>query len=124
MPLVERMKPWLLVAMVALPECEMDRKTAGGRILDDALARGAMAEGKEVVGLETMLEQLDAMASLPMDFHVRGLVDTLALGDRMADVSETMIQLYEEGRIDMIFPDAGLCLRTNRPRRWAGDPYG
>ena len=104
MPLVERMKPWLLVAMVALPECEMERKNAGGEILDADLAREAQEAGKELIGLETMVEQLDAMASLPLDFHVRGLVDTIALGDRMADVNETMIELYEDGQIGMIFP--------------------
>ena len=36
-----------------------------------------------MAGLETASEQLRAMASLPMEFHIRGLVDTLKLGDRM-----------------------------------------
>ena len=44
------------------------------------------------------------MASLPMDFHVKGLVDTLKLGDRMDDVIETMIVLYVSGDTGMFWP--------------------
>ena len=102
--LVDRMKPWLVAAMVALPECETARKRAGAEILDIALARRAVAAGKELVGLETIVEQLDAMASLPMEFHVRGLVETVALGARIDDVIETMIVLYDAGRTGLVWP--------------------
>ena len=102
--LVDRMKPWLVSAMVALPECEMARKQAGQPILDIALAERAEAAGKTVVGLETIVEQLEAMASLPMAFHVRGLVETIALGDRIDDVIETMIALYDDGRTGLVWP--------------------
>ena len=60
--------------------------------------------GKELVGLETIIEQFEAMASLPMEFHVRGLVDSVALGDRVDDVIETMIELYDEGRTGAVWP--------------------
>ncbi|RKF07367.1 polysaccharide biosynthesis protein GumN [Oceaniradius stylonematis] len=102
--LVDRMKPWLVAAMVALPECEMARKQAGQPILDIALAERAEAAGKELVGLETIVEQLEAMASLPMAFHVRGLVETIALGDRIDDVIETMIALYGDGQTGLVWP--------------------
>lgn len=102
--LIDRMKPWLVAAMVALPECETARKRAGAEILDIVLARRAQAAGKELVGLETIVEQFDAMASLPMAFHVRGLVETVALGARIDDVIETMIALYEAGRIGLVWP--------------------
>ena len=102
--LVDRMKPWLVAGMIALPECETARKQAGATILDIQLARDAEAAGKQLIGLETIVEQLDAMASLPMDFHVRGLVETVALGDHIDDVIETMITLYDEGRIGLVWP--------------------
>jgi uncharacterized protein YbaP (TraB family) len=44
------------------------------------------------------------MASLPMDFHMKGLVDTLKLGERMNDVIETMIVLYTQGETGMFWP--------------------
>lgn len=101
---VVKMKPWILSAMVALPACEMARKAAGLPVLDVKLARDAEAEGKQLRGLETATDQLEAMASLPMAFHVRALVETLKLGDRMDDVVETMIALYLKGETGTIWP--------------------
>ena len=101
---VAKMKPWMLSAMVALPACEMARKAGGAPVLDIKLADDAKAAGKDLEGLETVADQLRAMASLPLAFHLKGLVDTLKLGDRMDDISETMIVLYSRGDIGMIWP--------------------
>jgi uncharacterized protein YbaP (TraB family) len=101
---VIKMKPWMLLAAVAMPACEQARKAAGEKILDAKLAADATAAGKEVSGLETAIEQMEAMASLPMDFHIRGLIDTLKLGARADDVVETMIVLYKQGRTGMYWP--------------------
>lgn len=101
---VAKMKPWILSAMVAMPACELARKAGGAPVLDVKLAQDAKAGGKGLEGLETAADQLRAMASLPLDFHMRGLVDTLKLGDRMNDINETMIVLYQRGEIGMIWP--------------------
>jgi uncharacterized protein len=101
---VNKMKPWMIAGLVALPECELKRKQGGAPFLDIKLAQDAKAAGKSVEGLETIVEQLDAISSLPMEFHLKGLVEALALGDKMDDVLETMIALYVEGRTDMIMP--------------------
>jgi uncharacterized protein YbaP (TraB family) len=98
------MQPWLVTAMVALPICENTRRGAGNPVLDVMLARDAKAAGKEVAGLETAVSQLQAMASLPRDFHVQGLVDTLKLGPRRDDLFETMIVLYLAGETGMVWP--------------------
>lgn len=101
---VAKMKPWMIAAMVALPACEMARKTAGAPVLDVKLAQDAKASGKRLAGLETAAGQLEAMASLPMGFHMSGLVETLKLGDRIDDVVETMIVLYLQGDTGMFWP--------------------
>ncbi|MBX3579194.1 MAG: TraB/GumN family protein [Rhizobiaceae bacterium] len=101
---VNKMKPWMLSAMVALPACEMARKAAGAPVLDVKLAEDAKAAGKALAGLETVADQLRAMASLPMEFHIEGLVETIKLGDRMDDVIETMIVLYEREETGMFLP--------------------
>ena len=44
------------------------------------------------------------MASLPMEFHVRGLVETVALGDVIDDIIETIIILYDEERVGLVWP--------------------
>jgi uncharacterized protein YbaP (TraB family) len=101
---VAKMKPWMLSAMLALPACELARQAGGAPVLDVKLAEDAKAAGKSLEGLETATSQLEAMASLPMDFHVKGLVDTLKLGDRMDDVIETMIMLYVNGDTGTVWP--------------------
>ena len=106
MPLVSvnAMKPWVVSSAIALPACEMARKKAKAPFLDMKLAFDAKAAGKQMAGLETMLSQLSAMESLPLELHVAGLVDTLALGDTIDDMIETMIVLYTKGDTGMIWP--------------------
>lgn len=101
---VDRMKPWMLAALVALPACELARKNGGAAFLDIKLAKDAEAQGKTLAGLETMTDQLSAMASLPIEMHMAGLVGTLQMADRIDDVTETMITLYINGEIGMIWP--------------------
>jgi uncharacterized protein YbaP (TraB family) len=101
---VIKMQPWLLSAMVSEPACELARQTAGVPVLDAMLARTAKAQGKTVEGLESAMEQFRAMASLPQALNLRGLVETLKLGDRVNDISETMLSLYLKGEIGGIWP--------------------
>ena len=101
---VIKMKPWVLASMVSLPACEFARKAAGEPILDINLAKQAEAGGKSLGGLETAKSQLEAMASLPLEFHMEGLIETLKLGDRMDDVIETMIEIYVSGETGMFWP--------------------
>ena len=101
---VQKMKPWMLSALISLPACELARKSSGAQVLDVKLANDAKAAGKGLEGLESMTEQLQAMASLPMEFHVSGLVETLRLGDRIEDVMETMVRLYVDGDTGMFWP--------------------
>ena len=101
---VIKMKPWVLASMVSLPACELTRKAAGEPMLDINLAKLAEAGGKALGGLETAKSQLEAMASLPLEFHMDGLIETLKLGDRMDDVIETMIGIYVSGETGMFWP--------------------
>ncbi len=101
---VARMKPWMIASFVALPACEIARKNAGAAFLDQRLAKDALAEGKTLKGLETLLEQISALDSLPVEPQVHGLVQTVALGDTLEDIIETMSQLYLTGDVGMIMP--------------------
>lgn len=107
---VEKMKPWIIAALVALPACELSRKAQQALVLDAKLAADAQASGKALEGLETAESQLEAMASLPMELHIEGLVETLKLGDRIDDVMETMIQLYLAGETGLFWPFFGAVL--------------
>ena len=101
---VVKMKPWILSSFVALPACEFARKAKGASFLDMQLANDAVRDGKQLVGLETLLEQLTAISELPMSFHIQSLIEMLQMGDRMDDVMATMIDLYLAGDIGTIMP--------------------
>jgi uncharacterized protein len=106
MPLatLNAMKPWIVSAIAAMPACELARKAAGEPVLDQKLALDAQADGKGLGGLETVADQLGAMASLPLDLHVEGLVATLRIADRVDDVMETMIAIYLDGDTGLFWP--------------------
>ncbi len=89
-----KMKPWALMGSLALPACELARKRAQKPFLDMKLGLEAKASGKELVALETLEGQMKAMASLPEEFALNGLLQSVKLGSRMDDLFETMIQLY------------------------------
>jgi uncharacterized protein YbaP (TraB family) len=44
------------------------------------------------------------MDALPVQFHLDALIETLALGDTVADVMETTTELYLSENIGMILP--------------------
>ncbi|KKX27786.1 TraB/GumN family protein [Rhizobium sp. LC145] len=101
---VSRMKPWMLMAFVSLPPCELARKAQNAAFLDKKIATDAIAAGKQVKGLETLAEQLSTMAAIPMDLHLKSLVETIKLGSRMEDVFETMTELYLSEDIGLTMP--------------------
>ncbi|ANM12568.1 MULTISPECIES: TraB/GumN family protein [unclassified Rhizobium] len=114
---VSRMRPWMISSAVALPACEIARKAKGVQFLDQKIATDAVAQGKQVKGLETLAEQIQAMADLPIEFHLKSLIETLELGDKMSDVVETMTDLYLSGDIGMTMP----MLKTVTPEKQGED---
>lgn len=114
---VAKMKPWMIATLLSLPECEMKRKAEGLPVLDVQLAEEAKKAGKAVLGLETAVSQLEAMASLPIEFHMKGLIETLKLGKRIDDVMETMTVLYVRGETGMFWP----LLRAEEPAEAADE---
>lgn len=118
--LVSRMKPWMVVGMLALPQCELARKSQGAEFLDIRIANDAKRDGKALLGLESIGEQMAAMADLPIEFHIRGLVETIRLADLMPDIMATMTELYLEGEIALIMP----TILAAGPEADAGDIDG
>lgn len=102
--MVSRMKPWLLFGMLGVSECEMARKMSGTDVLDVKIVKRAQETGKDIQGLETMLEQISVMAALPIEFQTKGLIETLRMGDMMTDVMETMTQLYLDEQVALFKP--------------------
>ncbi len=92
---VLRMRPWFLYTSLLM--CAPERNSNGGFVLDRQLAVQAENKGVDVEGLETPLEQFQAMADLPDDLTMKGLLQAFQLPYNMNDVTETLIALYLTG---------------------------
>ena len=92
---VLRMRPWFLYT--AILTCTPEQNSKGGYVLDRQLAVLAENNGADVEGLETPLEQFQAMADLPDELTMKGLLDAFQLPYDMNDVTETLIDLYLTG---------------------------
>ncbi len=117
MPLVDRLQPWLVATTVSLPVCELLRKKSGALVLDQVIAAHAKENNKELLGLETIEEQFSSIASLPQEYHLKALEETLALGSGAEDVIETLKSLYKNGDTGMIFP----LMRSVSPKIFTGE---
>jgi uncharacterized protein len=101
---IRTLQPWLFAMGLMLPACEAMREAAGAEPLDVRIARDAEKAGKRLAGLESMEEQLRAMASMRMELQTASLVAILKLRDRIPDLFETMTEFYLAGRIAAITP--------------------
>jgi len=117
MNLADRMQPWVVATTIALPVCEIQRKQNGELVLDSVLAKHAEDNGLSVMGLESIEEQLTAIASLPEAYHVSALEETLVSGTLADDMLHTMKDIYKAGNIGTIFP----LMKTVMPKTGAGE---
>jgi uncharacterized protein len=111
-----QMQPWLVTASIAIPLCESQAKSQGHTVLDTLIGTTALEEGKQLVGLESVEEQFKAVASIPFEFHINALKETLKLGDLSDDMMETTKALYIEGKPGWMLP----LVRAFAPETYSG----
>jgi uncharacterized protein YbaP (TraB family) len=75
-----RLKPWILVVMLAVPACVHIDKVQGQLGLDEMLNRDAEAAGKRIIGLESIGEQLEVIARLDEVIGADDLIDLTSFG--------------------------------------------
>lgn len=92
------MKPWMVAVALSVPACENARRQQE-QFVDAVLADLARAQGKRLVGLETMPEQLAAFDAIDERLQIEFLISAARLAPRMNDIFVTMTNLYLEGRI-------------------------
>lgn len=105
------LKPWVVSMMLALPGCERKRAATGLEPLDQRLGNKARAKGIPVVGLETLADQMRAMAKVPDGDQLEMLRASLKLFHRADDLIETMVQLYLKRELGQIWPMQELLWR-------------
>ena len=99
-------QPWVVTVMLSLPLCEAERKKLGLKALDEVIGARAAAHGIPVAGLETVQEQLTALASMPQDMQVKYLLAVAKQGPQVPDYFETLIALYQQRRVAAYEPFA------------------
>lgn len=117
--LARHMQPWLVAATISIPVCEVEAKRAGAPVLDSLIGRMAHEANKRLVGLETVAEQFLAVASIPHEFHVNALNETLKLGPLADSMMTTTKELYLEGNTALLLP----MVRAFAPQTYAGKGY-
>ncbi len=98
----DKMQPWLLLTMFALPVCQLTR--ADKETVDDRVVAIANEKKIPVEALETVDEQLDAISSVDGDFVGRYLSSIADRPEMIDDAFETMIRLYAESRVAAALP--------------------
>ncbi len=97
-------RPWIVTMILSVSDCERASVQQGARVLDMKLAEMGKARGVEVVGLETIPEQLQALAAVPEPQQLDMLRASLKFADRTNDLMETLVQLYLERKISAAMP--------------------
>ena len=92
------LKPWFLAMLTAAPACEIAREARGLPEVDQFLAETAKDSGVKVVGLETVGEQLDAIAALSPQAAATLLTAAARDPGMNDDFYATMLKLYRESR--------------------------
>lgn len=119
--LVASLRPWFAYTLLSLPDCERVRKSEGINVLDLVVAEQSRRQGSEVVGLESIEEQLGALAAVPEAEQFNMLRMAVAWSDRSADVLESVQQRYLRREMGAAWPlnaalaaKAGIASRTFR----------
>jgi uncharacterized protein len=97
-------KPWIVTMIMSVSDCERTSIQQGARVLDMKIAEVGKARGLQVVGLETIPEQLQALAAVPEPQQLDMLRASLKFADRTNDMMETLVQLYLERKISAALP--------------------
>ena len=96
--LAHHLKLWLLAVMTATPACESKRQAAGAEEVDEYLAESARKDRIKVVGLETVDEQINALAAIRPQTVIALLGAEAREPELDDDVYATMLSLYHERR--------------------------
>lgn len=97
-------KPWIVSMILSVSDCERTKVQEGKRVLDMKIAETGKSRGIPVVGLETIPDQLAALAAVPENQQLDMLRVSLKFAHRMNDLMETLVQLYLDRRITAALP--------------------
>jgi len=95
--LADRLEVWFLALLLSEDPAEIERQRAGKVVLDQWLQQEGRRQGKSVVGLETLQEQLGIFAAWPEALQVAMLRTTLAYPGLLAGGQASLAALWLDG---------------------------
>jgi uncharacterized protein YbaP (TraB family) len=102
--LLGMVRPWFVYTLLAVPACERARSAAGLKAVDSRIGDLAKSRGTPVVGLETVEDQLRAMAGISAEEQAKLLRASVKMVDRIDDLTETLVTLYLQEKIGLVWP--------------------
>ena len=124
-----RFEPWLL----AITLMDLGMNAIGFRAdlgLEEHFLRLAVSDGKDILGLETVDDQIGIFDGLPVNEQADLLAQTLADLDALEHEIEELVTAWRDGRLDALtsqliadfasFPELYDPLVTRRNQRWLG----
>lgn len=93
------LKPWFLAITLDISSCELRKMGEGRPTIDARVEKIARDAGKPVVGLETVIEQLDAISKISDDTARRMIRDSVAKPSSSDDIQATTLALYRARRV-------------------------
>lgn len=97
-------RPWVGHLLLSMSECERARNASGLKIVDMRIAELGREAGAEVIGLETIEGQLEALSSVPNTQQIELLKMSLRMAPRVNDMMETMVLLYTRRQMGAAWP--------------------
>jgi uncharacterized protein len=94
--MAHHLKLWFLAAFTALPNCEALRTQEGLPAVDEAIAQAGKARGLPVVALESVADQLDALAATPPAIAAILLAASARAPELDDDAFATLLRLYRD----------------------------
>ena len=94
--LARHLKLWFLAIATSLPSCEAEGQKQGLPEVDDTIARIGQSKGVPVIALETIAEQVAAIAGTPPKLAAEMLIATARSPELDDDAYVTLLHLYEE----------------------------
>lgn len=102
----EQLQPWIAAAAFSVSTCEYGLQIGGNPTLDETLIRRAVDAGMQVVGLETLVSQLEAVSSLGRPAFLRSLESYADLHSAglLEPLNSTMVALWLNEDVGAMLP--------------------
>ncbi|MET0312860.1 MAG: TraB/GumN family protein [Hansschlegelia sp.] len=97
------LKPWFLALTLEVSSCELKKMSEGRPTVDATVEALGRAKGADIVGLETVSEQLDAVSKISEETARKMIRESVARPDGGDDQQATTLALYRARRVGWYF---------------------